>query len=166
LQINTHYLRDLKRTYRATVRLRRRAIYRNRVLGALVLLAAVLAVAVGKSGYIIEMLVVVGIVLLTIDATQMWLALRRHRAAIEVDVDVEVTDRGISTKTATASTQVTWEMVQRVIDGGEFWIFVVNQLQTVVLYKSDLTPDQRTELTAFLASRAGNVASAVPDIRT
>lgn len=160
MQINVHYTRDLKRTYRATVRLRRRAFYRRGVLGVACVLLAVLADAAGQSAALVAFFAGCAVVMFIVPPVVVWLALRRHRAAIEVDVDVEVTDRGISTKTTTQSTHVTWEMVQRVIDGGDFWIFVINRLQNVALYKSLLTADQRAELTAFLASRTGDVSSA------
>lgn len=154
LQINAHYTSDIKRAYRATMRLRRGAVYRGYVLGVVCMFLAVLAYVTGQPAGLVALFVVFAVVGF-LPPVLVWLALRRNRAAIEVEVDVEVTERGISRKTLTQSTDVTWELVQRVIDGGDFWIFVINRLQNVTLYKSLLTPAERAELTAFLASRAG-----------
>ena len=151
MQITTHYTGNLKRTYRASARLHRRADLRSYRLGGLFVLLAVLAVAARLPEYIITVLAVFGVLLLAIPA-MVWLKLRSFRAAIEVDIDVEVTDHGISYKTATQTIQATWGMIQRVIDSDEFWIFVINQRQAVALPKPHLTPNQRAELTAFLAS--------------
>jgi hypothetical protein len=160
LQISAHYAPDLKRTYRAIVRLRRRGIRGMRVFGVVCGLLAVLAGSVGRqSAGIVALIAMYGLVFITVPPFSLWLLLRRSRAAIEMEVDLEVTDLGITRKTATQTTHVTWEMVQRVIDCSDFWIFKINRLQNVVLWKSVLTAEQCAELAVFLASRAGSATS-------
>jgi hypothetical protein len=44
-------------------------------------------------------------------------------------------------------------MVKRVLETGDCWIFIVNRLQFVTLYKAALTPLQRGQLTAFFDAR-------------
>lgn len=154
VQISAHYTRDLKRTFRVTARLRRGSIYRFRAIGALIVLFVGLAAwsAVLSTGAIVAN-AVLGVVVCVLPDVGLWLNLRINREAIVVDVDVEVTDRGICSRTATQCTTIRWEMVKRFLEAGDCWIFVVNRLLVVTLYKSALTPLQRAQLTAFLAGR-------------
>ena len=45
-------------------------------------------------------------------------------------------------------------MIKRVLETGDCWIFVVNRLQSVTLYKAALTSLQRDQLSVFLNARA------------
>jgi hypothetical protein len=153
VQISAQYTRDLKRTFRATTRLRRRLNRIVRAIGALFVLAAVLVGSTGGSTGTMVVLALCGVVIAVEPEVLLWLSLRRNREAIMVDVDVEVTDRGISSRTATGSVMAGWEMIKRVDETSDCWIFVVNRLQVATLYKSALTPDQRVEMSDFLAGR-------------
>lgn len=55
--------------------------------------------------------------------------------------------------TSIQSTTIEWSMVKRVLETGDCWIFIVNRLQAVTLYKAALTSLQRDQLTAFLNTR-------------
>jgi YcxB-like protein len=151
VQFSVHYTKDLKRTYRVSTRLRRASFIRFRVGGALLVLLAGLGVwsaafspgtglAYGACGVLVGVLP---------DAA-VWLNLLRNREVFAVDVDVELTDGGISSRTATQATSIEWGMVRRVLETDDCWIFVVNRLQAVSLYKAALTPLQRSQLDAFL----------------
>lgn len=158
MQITAHYTRDLKRTYRATARLRRRTFRLFRILGVvLVLLAALGAWSAAFSPGTAAGYAAFGIVIGVFPDISLWLSLLRNRDVFAVDVDVEITDRGISSRTVTQATTIEWGMIRRVLETGDCWIFVVNRLQVVTLYKAALTSLQRAQLTAFLqAQRAGN----------
>jgi hypothetical protein len=153
MQIHVHYTGDPKRTFRMITYVQRRRTDASRAIGALVLLGAVLIGATGGSVYVVLFLAVFGVLTLVMPNAGLWWAVRRNRELMVRDVDVEVTDRGITRRTATVTTQARWEQVQRVLETDDFWIFVINRLQWVGLYKSHLTPDQRAELAAFLATR-------------
>jgi hypothetical protein len=155
VQISAHYTRDLKRTYRVTARLRRSSFNGFRALGALLVLLAGLGAwsAAFSAGTAVEY-VVLGIVVRVLPDFALWLTLLRNREVYVADVDVEITDRGISSRTATQSTTIEWGMVKRVLETSGCWIFVVYRLQVVTLYKAALTPLQRGQLTAFLNARA------------
>lgn len=153
MQINVHYTGDPKRTFRMIAYMRRRTADASRVGAALVLLGAALNGATGGSVFTTAPLAGVGVLMFVTPNAGLWWAVRRNREAIVRDVDVEVTDHGINRRTATGTTHARWDMVQRVLETGDFWIFVINRLTWVGLYKSHLTPDQRAELAAFLAAR-------------
>jgi len=155
LQISAHYTRDLKRTYRVNARLRRGAFNGFRVLGGLLVLLAGLgawsaAFSVGTAVFY----TVVGILVCLLPDGALWLNLLRNREVFVVDVDVEITDRGISSRTPIQSTTIEWSMVRRVLETGDCWILIINRLQVVTLYKAALTSLQRDQLTAFLNTRA------------
>ena len=151
MQISAHYTRDLKRTYKVALRLRRGSFMLFRALGAvLVLLAGLGAWSGAFSPGTTAFYVVMGIVIGVLSDAVTWLNLLRNRAVYAVDVEVDITDRGISTRTATQSTSIEWGMVKRVLEAGDCWIFVINRLQTVTVYKDALTPLQRAQLTTFL----------------
>jgi hypothetical protein len=152
VQISVHYTGNLKRSFRATARLRRGQFRLIHAIGALFVLAAVVVGSAGGSGTAV-VLAASGVVVGVEPEMLLWLTLRRNREAIVVDVDVEVTDRGISSRTATGSVTAGWEVIKRVDETSYCWIFVVNRFQVVTLAKSALAPDQRAELTAFLAGR-------------
>ncbi|HET9899237.1 MAG TPA: YcxB family protein [Streptosporangiaceae bacterium] len=154
MQIATHYTRDLKRTYRVSARLHRGAFRLYGALGALVVLYAGLgawsaAFSLGTAATYAA----AGIVLGLLPGAGTWLSLLRNREVFAVDVNVEVTDTGISSRTATRSTDIQWGMVRRVLETPDCWIFVVNRLQAVTLYKAALSPLQRAQLTDFLNTR-------------
>ncbi|HUD35512.1 MAG TPA: YcxB family protein [Streptosporangiaceae bacterium] len=154
VQISVHYTRDLKRTYRVTARLRRRTFNLFRVIGTLlVLLAGLGAWSAAFSVGTAVADTVMGILIFVLPDAALWLGLLRNRSVFVVDVDVEISDRGISSRTATQSTTLEWGMVKRVLETGDCWIFVVNRLQHMTLYKAALTPLQRGQLIAFLDAR-------------
>jgi hypothetical protein len=154
MQISAHYTRDLKRTYRVTARLRRSTFRLFGALGALLVLLAVLgAWSAAFPPRTAVAYAVLGIVAAIMPGASTWLRLLRNKAVFAADVDVEITDRGISSSTAIQSTTIEWGMVRRVFDTGDCWIFVVNRLQSVTLYKAALTPVQRSQLTTFLDTR-------------
>lgn len=151
MQISAHYTRDLKRTYRATTRLRRGSFLLYRSVGVLIVLFAALgawsaafrpATAVAYAA--------LGIAVGILPDFSLWTTLLRNREVFAVDVDVNVTDRGISSRTVTHSTTIEWHMVKRVLETGDCWIFVINRFQVLTLPKAALTPLQRAQLTAFL----------------
>ncbi len=153
MQITAHFTRDLKRTFRVARFLRRRVYRVFRAIGVLFLLAAAVAGTSGNAVGTAVVLAVCGAIICVEPEVVLWLSLRRNREAIEVDVEVEVTEHGITSRTATETRQLEWQLVQRVVDTGDCWVFVANRLQMVTLYKPALAPDQRAELTAFLTSR-------------
>ena len=154
MQINAHYTSDLTRTYRATARLRRGELRLFRGAAVLLVLLASLgawsaAFPLGTAAGYAALGVVIGV----LPDAAIWLRLVRNRDVFVVDVDVEITDHGISCRTATQSTTIGWNMIKRVIGTGDCWIFVVSRLQVVTLYKAALTPLQHAQLTAFLDER-------------
>lgn len=154
MQITAHYTRDLKRTYRVTARLRRSTFTGFRVLGALiVLLAGLGAWSAAFPARTAVSYTLLGVAACALPDLTLWATLLRNRDVYLVDIDVEITDRGISTRTATHSTTIGWNMVRRVIETGDCWIFVINRLQAVTIYKAALTPLQHGQLTAFLNAR-------------
>jgi hypothetical protein len=92
----------------------------------------------------------------------LWLAVWRVREAVVVDIEVEVTDQGISRRTATSQVQARWEMIRKVIEARDYWIFVIDRVHVVTLYKSVLTPDQHAEMAAFLTRRPWQATQAQP----
>jgi hypothetical protein len=155
VQISAHYTRDLKRTYRVTARLRRRAFNWFRALGgSLVLLAGLGAWSAAFSEGTAVSYAALGILAFLFPDLTLWASLFRNREVYVVDVDVEITERGISSRTPIQSTTIEWTMVKRVLETGDCWIFVVNRLQVVTLYKAALTSLQRDQLSAFLNARA------------
>jgi YcxB-like protein len=153
MQITARYTRDVKRTFRITRFLRRRIYRVFRAIGVIFVLAAVLVGVTGKSPGTTAVLAVCGVIICVEPEAVLWLSLRRNREAIEVDVVVEVTEQEITSRTATETRQLGWQMIRRVVDTADCWVFVANRLQMVTLYKSALPSDQRAELAAFLASR-------------
>lgn len=116
MQISAHYTRDLKRTYRVTARLRRGSFNGFRALGALIVVLAGLgawsaAFSVGTA----VSYTILGILVCVLPDVSLWLKLLRNREIFVVDVDVEISDRGISSRTATQSTTIEWRMVRRVL---------------------------------------------------
>jgi hypothetical protein len=164
MNIHAHYTRDLKRTFRATLRLHRRMLRTVWAVGVLCLLAAVLVGTAGTGARAASAtgIYAAGAVLFTVlPVAAIWLGLFLNRRAIVEEVDVTVTDRRITRRTAIETREFGWEMVRRVLEHRDFWIFVVNRLTTVTLYKSDLSATQRAELEAFLARRPGHTAASL-----
>ena len=154
VQISAHYTRDLKRTYRITARLRRGTFRLFRVLGVLLVLLAVLgAWSAAFPARTAAPYVVLGIVIAVMPGASIWLRLLRDKAHFASDVDVEITDRGISSSTASQSTTIEWGMVRHVLDTGDCWVFVASRFLAVTVYKAALTPVQRSQLTTFLDTR-------------
>ena len=154
MHISAHYTRDLKRTYRVATRLRRGTFRLFRALGVLlVVLAALGAWSAAFSAGTAVAYAVLGIIVCVMPDVSIWLTLLRNRAVFAVGVDVEVTDRGISSSTATQSTTLEWGKVRRVLDTSDCLIFAASRFQVVTLYKAALTPTQLSQLSAFLDAR-------------
>lgn len=96
-------------------------------------------------------MVLLGLVCLVEVDLVVWLRVRRNRDVIVEEVDVTLTDEIIRRKTATVTAEYKWGTLSRIIDGRDFWIFVVNRLNVVMLWKAFLTPEQRAEFEGFLA---------------
>jgi hypothetical protein len=156
VQISAHYTRDLKWTYRITARLRRGTFRLFRALGVLLVLLAVLgAWSAAFPARTAVAYAVLGIVIAVMPDASIWLSLLRNKAHFASHVDVEITDRGISSSsTASQSTTIEWGMVRHVLDTGDCWVFVASRLLAVTVYKAALTPVQRSQLTTFLDTRS------------
>lgn len=153
MNMSVRFTTDLRRTFRATRRLRRKSLYAMRCIGVLTILAGLLA-AVGRGSVALTVTcIILGLVLIAEMDVVIWLRLRRNRDVIVQPVTVTLTDEGISRATPTTSVEFTWDAIRQVIDERDLWIFVVNRLQTVTLAKEMLNSDQRTELAVFLATR-------------
>jgi hypothetical protein len=153
MQINAHYTGDLKQRYRMIAYVQRRRTVTSRATAALVVLGVVIYGIGGGSASTIEFLAPFGVVMFIMPDAGLWWALRRNRDLIVRDLDLEMTDLGITRRTSSGTTQTSWEMIQRVDETDDFWIFVINRVSWIGLYKSRLTADQRAELAAFLATR-------------
>jgi hypothetical protein len=165
MQISAHFTGDMRRTYRATARLRRTANRVFRAIGAVFLLLAVITGTAGGQVGTAVVLAVCGVLIIAEPDVVLWLALRRSREDLVVDVEVEVTDSGISRQTATQRTQAPWEKVRRILETDDFWIFVISRFQNITLYKSTISAAERAELTAFLASRPWQAQEGQPAAR-
>jgi hypothetical protein len=151
MQINVHYTGDPRRTSRVAALLMRRRFRVMCCVGALEVLLAVGGGAVGAPVPDAVFMGVIGVLMIAVPLPMRWLIMRLKRKAIMVDVDVEVTDQGISRRTAARQVQLQWERLREIIETSEFWIFVVDRRHFVALSKSVLTPDQQAEIADFLA---------------
>lgn len=150
MNIEARYTTDVRRTLRATRRVRRRLRIGARVIGVVFLLLALLAL---RQPVVAVIFAVVGAVIFVEVDVILWLRVRRNREVFVRPVVTTLTDAGISQRTSTTAVEFPWDMVRRVIETKDFWIFVINRLQTVVLTRQHLTPEQQAELTAFLTAR-------------
>lgn len=162
MQISVHFTGELGRTLRATARLRRGRIRVGYGVGALLVLVAVIGGAGGAPAFDAVFVGACGALMIAMPWSLLWLAVWRVREAIVVDIDMEVTDQGISRRTATSQVQARWEMIRKVIETRGYWIFVIDPLHVVTLYKSVLTPGQHAELAAFLARQPWRAAHDQP----
>ena len=153
MNISVRFTPDLRLTSQAVRRLRRKPTYVLRCIGVLVMLAGLLDSAVGGPVAVAITGLVIGLVLVVEIDVVIWLRLRRYKEMIVQPVAMTLTDEGINRASPTTSANFTWDMVRRVIDEQDFWIFVVNPLQAVMLPNAILSPDQRSELAGFLAAR-------------
>jgi hypothetical protein len=162
MEINVHYTGDPGQASRATARLMRGRARVVRGLGALFVLLAIGGGAAGAPVPGVALVGACGALLIAVPGLAPWLVVRLRRKAIVVDVDVEVTDQGISRRTATHQVEARWEMVRKVIETSDFWLFIVDRRHFVALHKSVLTPAQRAEVAGFLARRPWEAAQLRP----
>jgi hypothetical protein len=160
VNICVSYRQDPGRTFRVLLRLNRRKIRILQCAGAVLVLAgAILGVGARGAGWQAFSLVMLGVLLMTEVYLLFWIAVHRNREALTERVEVTVTGEKVAARTATKSVVLGWDMVRRIIEGDDFWIFAADRLTMVTLWKQALTADQRAELTAFLASGRGTAAA-------
>jgi hypothetical protein len=159
MNITVGYPPDRRRSVRIYLRLNRSLVIVSRCLGVFSLLVA--AASYRYPGRV-AVWAVLGVALLAEMPLVFWTTVRGNREAFAQDIEVTMTDSTVTHRTRTTSVELSWDMVRRVHEGKDFWIFAVNRLKYVSLWKGALTPDQAAELAAFLAARRVGHAAVTP----
>jgi hypothetical protein len=99
------------------------------------------------------LLIVIGALLIIEYPVLVRIVVYRNRRIILKGAEVTLTSEGIERRTDTTTVHVTWDMVERVHELNDVWIFVVNRLTHIAVAKQALTHEQRAEMAAFIAGR-------------
>ncbi|HLI38585.1 MAG TPA: YcxB family protein [Streptosporangiaceae bacterium] len=163
MNITVGYPPDRRRSVRIYLRLNRRLVIVLRSLGVFSLLVAA---ASYRSPGSVAVWTALGVALLAEPSLVFWTIVRRNHEAFDEDIEVTMTDSTVTHRTRTTSVELSWDMVRRVHEGKDFWIFTVSRLKYVSLWKGALTPGQAAELAAFLARRRVGHAAVTPPAKT
>jgi len=98
--------------------------------------------------------IALGIFLIIQMPLKAWAEVYRNRKILFEEVEITLTSEGIQWRTATTRFDVSWDMIKRVYELKDLWIFVVNRLTRISLYKHALSQEQQAELAAFIAARS------------
>ena len=153
MNISVRYMLDLRRSVRLNLYLRRKAMRVFMALGALLIILGV--VSIGASTAFAAWFIAIGVLLVIEVPLLTWVQVYANRKNLLEEVEVTLTSEGINQRTATTTLSVTWDMVERIHERHDLWIFVVNRLKRISLFKQALTPEQQAELAVFIAARTG-----------
>ncbi|MFG1603156.1 YcxB family protein [Actinoplanes sp. NPDC049265] len=80
-------------------------------------------------------------------------AASRHNYRMTID------DEGVASSFPLFENRYRWPMVQQIVETPEVWYLMMGRVQAVVVPKESMTPDQRTEFAAFLATLGPGLSS-------
>jgi hypothetical protein len=152
MRISVQYMPDLRQTVRLLLYLRRKVLWTFVAVGVLSIVFGV--VMAGHAPPVLwTLLIVIGALLIIEYPVLVRIVVYRNRRIILKGAEVTLTSEGIERRTDTTTVHVTWDMVERVQELNDVWIFVVNRLTHIAVAKQALTHEQRAEMAAFIAGR-------------
>ena len=149
---------DTRQVVRANLVLKRKLRRFFAACGVLMIASGLTSalVSVGSGRWVFAaIMIVLGIYLIVGVPLGSWLSVHRNREALLGEVEITLTSEGIQGRSSIATFNVPWDMVKRVYERKDLWIFVVNRLSALTLAKSALSQEQQSELADFLAARTG-----------
>jgi hypothetical protein len=152
MHISVRYTLGLRQTVRLLLYLRRKVLWTYVVVGVLLIVLGVV-VPGHTSPLLVTLLIVIGALVIIEYPVLIWMAVYRNRWIILKGAEVTLTSEGIERHTDTTTVHVTWDMVERIHELDDVWIFRVNRLTHIAVGKEALTPEQRQELAAFITGR-------------
>lgn len=151
MDISVQYTPDLRRSFRLSLWLCRKSLWSGAAVGVLLIILGVAFIG-NTSREIAPFLIAAGVVLIIETPLLLWMRVYRNREILLKEVEVALTSEGIQRRTATVTFDVTWDMVERIYELNDFWVFAVNRLTRFGLFRQRLTEDQQAELAAFIAA--------------
>lgn len=151
MNISVKYTPDLRQTFRLNLWMHRKSIWVTVAFGVILIAWG----AILMSGPSLELglfLVCTGALLVIEPPIVVFMGVYRLRQIILKQAEITLTSEGIEWRTATTTLKVTWDMVERIYELKDVWIFFVNKLTRIGLFKQNLAGSDEAELTAFIAA--------------
>jgi hypothetical protein len=153
MDISVRYTPDFSRTVRFYFYLHRKPLRNSVICWAFLILLGLAAIGLKQPALGVAS-ILAGVLSIITGPVLLWRTVYMNSEIFLKEVEVTLTNEGIEKRTDTITWHFSWDMIERVDESNDFWIFFANKLTFITVSKQALSQEQREEVTTFIAAHA------------